>query len=338
MKVLVTGGCGFIGTNLLRYILTNRPDWRVVNLDLLTYAGNLENTLDLAEAYPGRYEFVRGDIADAQCVEALFSRHAFDLVLNLAAESHVDRSIEDAGVFMRTNILGVQVLLDAARRHGTDRFLHVSTDEVYGSLGSEGRFREDFPLAPNSPYSAAKASADLLVRAYVKTFGLDAVITRCSNNYGPYQFPEKLIPLMVINALGERELPVYGDGRNVRDWIFVEDHCRGIVLVAENGRSGEAYNMGGDAERENIQIVRFILEHLKKPETFIRYVTDRPGHDFRYAMDYSKIEDELGWRPLFGFEEGMLATIRWYLENRPWWERILSGDYQQYYERMYGNR
>lgn len=338
MKVLVTGGCGFIGTNLLRYVLANRPDWSVVNLDLLTYAGNLENTLDLAEAYPGRYEFVRGDIADAQFVEALFSRHSFDLVLNLAAESHVDRSIEDAGVFMRTNILGVQVLLDAARRHGTGRFLHVSTDEVYGSLGSEGSFREDFPLAPNSPYSAAKASADLLVRSYVKTFGLDAVITRCSNNYGPYQFPEKLIPLMVINALGERELPVYGDGRNVRDWIFVEDHCRGIVLVAENGRSGEAYNMGGDAERENIQIVRLILENLDRPETLIRYVTDRPGHDFRYAMDFSKIEDEMGWRPVFGFEEGMGATIRWYLENRPWWERILSGDYQQYYERMYGNR
>lgn len=338
MKVLVTGGCGFIGANLLRYVLANRPDWSVVNLDLLTYAGNLENTLDLAEAYPGRYEFVRGDIADAQFVEALFSRHSFDLVLNLAAESHVDRSIEDAGVFMRTNILGVQVLLDAARRHGTGRFLHVSTDEVYGSLGSEGSFREDFPLAPNSPYSAAKASADLLVRSYVKTFGLDAVITRCSNNYGPYQFPEKLIPLMVINALGERELPVYGDGRNVRDWIFVEDHCRGIVLVAENGRSGEAYNMGGDAERENIQIVRLILENLDRPETLIRYVTDRPGHDFRYAMDFSKIEDEMGWRPVFGFEEGMGATIRWYLENRPWWERILSGDYQQYYERMYGNR
>ena len=338
MKVLVTGGCGFIGANLLRYVLANRPDWSVVNLDLLTYAGNLENTLDLAEAYPGRYEFVRGDIADAQFVEALFSRHSFELVLNLAAESHVDRSIEDAGVFMRTNILGVQVLLDAARRHGTGRFLHVSTDEVYGSLGSEGSFREDFPLAPNSPYSAAKASADLLVRSYVKTFGLDAVITRCSNNYGPYQFPEKLIPLMVINALGERELPVYGDGRNVRDWIFVEDHCRGIVLVAENGRSGEAYNMGGDAERENIQIVRLILENLDRPETLIRYVTDRPGHDFRYAMDFSKIEDEMGWRPVFGFEEGMGATIRWYLENRPWWERILSGDYQQYYERMYGNR
>lgn len=338
MKVLVTGGCGFIGTNLLRYVLANRPDWSVVNLDLLTYAGNLENTLDLAEAYPGRYEFVRGDIADAQFVEALFSRHSFELVLNLAAESHVDRSIEDAGVFMRTNILGVQVLLDAARRHGTGRFLHVSTDEVYGSLGSEGSFREDFPLAPNSPYSAAKASADLLVRSYVKTFGLDAVITRCSNNYGPYQFPEKLIPLMVINALGERELPVYGDGRNVRDWIFVEDHCRGIVLAAENGRSGEAYNMGGDAERENIQIVRLILESLNRPETLIRYVTDRPGHDFRYAMDFSKIEDEMGWRPVFGFEEGMGATIRWYIENRPWWERILSGDYQQYYERMYGNR
>ncbi len=338
MKVLVTGGCGFIGTNLLRYILTNRPDWSVVNLDLLTYAGNLGNTRDLQEAYPGRYEFVKGDIADRLTVDALFSRHCFDLVLNLAAESHVDRSIEDSSVFMRTNILGVQVLLDAARRHKTDRILHVSTDEVYGSLDKGGRFREGFPLAPNSPYSASKAAADLLVRSYVKTYGLDAVITRCSNNYGPYQFPEKLIPLMVINAWNDRELPVYGDGRNVRDWIFVEDHCRGIVLAAENGRCGEIYNMGGDAEKENIQIVRMILTALGKPETLIRFVSDRPGHDFRYAMDYAKIEGEMGWRPEFGFEQGMEKTIQWYLKNRPWWERILSGDYRLYYERMYGNR
>jgi dTDP-glucose 4,6-dehydratase len=338
MKVLVTGGCGFIGTNLLRYILENRPDWSVVNFDLLTYAGNLENTLGLEEAYPGRYEFIKGDIAQRAAVDALFSRHSFDLVLNLAAESHVDRSIEDATAFMRTNILGVQVLLDAARKYKVDRFLHVSTDEVYGSLGKEGRFREDLLLAPNSPYSASKAAADLLVRSYVKTYGLDAVITRCSNNYGPYQFPEKLIPLMVINAWNERQLPVYGDGRNVRDWIFVDDHCRGIVLVAENGRCGEAYNMGGDAEKENIQIVRIILNTLEKPESLIRYVSDRPGHDFRYAMDFSKIEGEIGWRPEYGFEEGMKKTVQWYLSNKPWWERILSGDYQQYYERMYGNR
>ena len=338
MKVLVTGGCGFIGTNLLRHILENRPDWSVVNFDLITYAGNLENTLGLQEAYPGRYEFVKGDIADRAGVDALFSRHSFDLVLNLAAESHVDRSIEDASVFMRTNVLGVQVLLDAARKYKVDRFLHVSTDEVYGSLGKEGRFREDLLLAPNSPYSASKAAADLLVRSYVKTYGLDAVITRCSNNYGPYQFPEKLIPLMIINAWNDRELPVYGDGRNVRDWIYVDDHCRGIVQVAENGRCGEVYNMGGDAEKENIQIVRIILSALDKPESLIRFVTDRPGHDFRYAMDFSKIAGEIGWKPEHEFEEGMEKTIQWYLGNKPWWERILSGTYQQYYERMYGNR
>jgi len=338
MKVLVTGGCGFIGTNLLRHILENRPDWSVVNFDLLTYAGNLENTLGLQEVYPGRYEFVKGDIADRAGVDALFSRHSFDLVLNLAAESHVDRSIEDASVFMRTNVLGVQVLLDAARKYKVDRFLHVSTDEVYGSLGKEGRFREDLLLAPNSPYSASKAAADLLVRSYVKTYGLDAVITRCSNNYGPYQFPEKLIPLMIINAWNDRELPVYGDGRNVRDWIYVDDHCRGIVQVAENGRCGEVYNMGGDAEKENIQIVRIILSALDKPESLIRFVTDRPGHDFRYAMDFSKIAGEIGWKPEHEFEEGMEKTIQWYLGNKPWWERILSGTYQQYYERMYGNR
>jgi dTDP-glucose 4,6-dehydratase len=310
----------------------------VVNFDLLTYAGNLENTLGLQEAYPGRYEFVKGDIADRAGVDALFSRHSFDLVLNLAAESHVDRSIEDASVFMRTNVLGVQVLLDAARKYKVDRFLHVSTDEVYGSLGKEGRFREDLLLAPNSPYSASKAAADLLVRSYVKTYGLDAVITRCSNNYGPYQFPEKLIPLMIINAWNDRELPVYGDGRNVRDWIYVDDHCRGIVQVAENGRCGEVYNMGGDAEKENIQIVRIILSALDKPESLIRFVTDRPGHDFRYAMDFSKIAGEIGWKPEHEFEEGMEKTIQWYLGNKPWWERILSGTYQQYYERMYGNR
>jgi len=338
MNVLLTGGCGFIGTNLIRYILANRPDWKIVNLDLLTYAGNLENTLGLEEAWPGRYSFIRADIADSRAVAEIFERHAFDLILNLAAESHVDRSIEDAGVFIRTNVLGVHVLLDAAVKHKVKRYLQVSTDEVYGSLGPEGLFREDLPMAPNSPYSAAKASADLLVRAYVHTHGLDAVITRCSNNYGPYQFPEKLIPLMVLNASKGKELPVYGDGKNVRDWIYVDDHCRGIVAVAEKGRCGEAYNMGGDAEKQNIEIVRTILKHLGKPESLIRYVKDRPGHDFRYAMDFSKIERELGWRPEVDFETGMERTIRWYLDNSPWWEKILSGDYQGYYERMYGNR
>ncbi len=338
MNVLLTGGCGFIGTNLIRYILANKPDWRLVNLDLLTYAGNLENTLGLEEEYPGRYTFIKADISDGAVVDAAFAQHAFDLVLNLAAESHVDRSIEDAGIFIRTNVLGVQVLLDAAVRHKVGRFLHVSTDEVYGSLGPDGRFKENLPMAPNSPYSASKAAADLLVRSYVKTFGLEAVITRCSNNYGPYQFPEKLIPLMVLNACSDRELPVYGDGRNVRDWIYVDDHCCGIVMVAEKGRGGEAYNMGGDAEKENILIVRNILQSLRKPETLIKYVKDRPGHDFRYAMDFSKIESELGWRPLVDFETGIEKTVKWYLDNKPWWEKILSGDYQKYYERMYANR
>jgi dTDP-glucose 4,6-dehydratase len=337
-KVLVTGGCGFIGTNLLKYILTNRPDWEVVNLDLLTYAGNLENTLELEKQYPERYSFVRADIADTETIDEVFQEHAFDLVMNLAAESHVDRSIENAGVFIRTNVLGVQVLLDAAVKYSVKKFLHVSTDEVYGSLGSEGTFREDLPLAPNSPYSASKAAADLLVRAYIKTYGLDAVITRCSNNYGPYQFPEKLIPLMVVNAYHDRELPVYGDGKNVRDWIYVEDHCRGIVMVAEQGECGEIYNMGGDAEKQNIQIVRSILGHLGKSDELIRYVKDRPGHDFRYAMDFSKIESELGWSPEYDFTGGISRTIDWYLNNKPWWERILSGDYQNYYERMYANR
>lgn len=337
-KVLVTGGCGFIGTNLLKYILANRPEWEVVNLDLLTYAGNLENTLELEKLYPGRYSFVRADIADAEAIDTVFQEHAFDLVMNLAAESHVDRSIENAGVFIRTNVLGVQVLLDAAVKYSVKKFLHVSTDEVYGSLGSEGQFREDLPLAPNSPYSASKAAADLLVRAYIKTYGLDAVITRCSNNYGPYQFPEKLIPLMVVNAYHDRELPVYGDGKNVRDWIYVEDHCRGIVMVAEQGECGEIYNMGGDAEKENIQIVRSILGYLGKRDDLIRYVKDRPGHDFRYAMDFSKIESELGWSPEYDFTSGISRTIDWYLNNKSWWERILSGDYQNYYERMYANR
>lgn len=338
MKILITGGCGFIGTNLIKHILKNRPEWNVVNVDLLTYAGNLENTAGLEEEYPGRYSFVRADIADNEAMGSIFAKHGFDLVLNLAAESHVDRSIEDAGIFVRTNVMGVQVLLDASLKHNVGRFLHVSTDEVYGSLGKDGKFTEGLPLAPNSPYSASKAAADLLVRSYVKTFGLNAVTTRCSNNYGPYQFPEKLIPLMVLNAYGDRELPVYGDGRNIRDWIYVDDHCRGIVMVAEKGVSGQAYNMGGDAERENIQIIRNILNSLGKTESLIKYVKDRPGHDFRYAMDFSKIESELGWKPLVTFEEGMEKTIQWYLNNRNWWEKILSGDYKNYYERMYASR
>jgi dTDP-glucose 4,6-dehydratase len=338
MNVLLTGGCGFIGTNLIRYILAEKPAWNVANLDLLTYAGNLENTAGLENDYPGRYTFIRADIADSKAVAQIFEAHAFDLVLNLAAESHVDRSIEDAGVFIRTNIMGTQVLLDAAVKFKVKRFLQVSTDEVYGSLGAEGKFHEGLPMAPNSPYSAAKASADLLVRAYVHTFGLDAVLTRCSNNYGPYQFPEKLIPLMVLNASSGKQLPVYGDGMNVRDWIYVDDHCRGILTVAEKGKCGEAYNLGGDAEKPNIEIVRLILKTLGRDESLIKYVKDRPGHDFRYAMDFSKAERELGWRPQVEFDAGMQKTIQWYLDNKPWREKILSGDYQNYYERMYANR
>jgi dTDP-glucose 4,6-dehydratase len=337
-KVLVTGGCGFIGTNLVRHILSALSDWSVVNLDLLTYAGNLENTAGLEDAYPGRYFFIRGDIADPEIVQSVFETHKIDLVLNLAAESHVDRSIESASIFIRTNVLGVQVLLDTALKYKVERLLHVSTDEVYGSLGQDGRFTEDLPLKPNSPYSASKAAADLLVRSYIKTYGLDAVITRCSNNYGPYQFPEKLIPLMIANALEEKNLPIYGDGRNVRDWIHVKDHCRGIVMVAQKGISGEAYNMGGNAEKENIEIVKDILRSMGKPETLIKFVKDRPGHDFRYAMDYSKIERKLGWKPAVVFEEGLQSTVDWYIQNRPWWERIRTGDYLAYYERMYGNR
>jgi len=338
MNVLVTGGCGFIGTNLVRLILAEHPDLSVINLDLLTYAGNLENVAGLEEAYPGRYRFIRGDIADADVVQTVFEHHKIDLILNLAAESHVDRSIEAAGVFLRTNIMGVQVLLDAAVKYKVGRFLQVSTDEVYGSLGQDGRFTEDLPLKPNSPYSASKASADLLIRAYIKTYKLDAVITRCSNNYGPYQFPEKLIPLMIANALEDKALPVYGDGKNVRDWIHVTDHCRGILAVASRGATGEAYNMGGNAEWENIAIVKEILKAMHKPESLINYGKDRPGHDFRYAMDYSKIERELGWRPSVSFPEGLKSTIDWYLANRPWWERIRTGAYLEYYERMYANR
>jgi len=338
ITALVTGGCGFIGTNLIRLILASTHDWKVINLDLLTYAGNLENTHGLEQDYPGRYIFVKGDIADPEIVDRVFQEHGLDVILNLAAESHVDRSIEDAGVFIRTNVMGVQVLLDAALKYKVQRFLQVSTDEVYGSLGPQGRFREAMPLAPNSPYSASKAAADLLIRSYIKTYGLDAVITRCSNNYGPYQFPEKLIPLMVVNAHEDKELPVYGDGKNVRDWIFVEDHCRGIITAARSGASGEIYNMGGDAEKENIEIVSGILDYLHKPHSLIRYVKDRPGHDFRYAMDYSKIEAELGWGPRINFNDGLKQTVDWYLEHKSWWQRIRTGDYLEYYERMYGGR
>ncbi|HET7755162.1 MAG TPA: dTDP-glucose 4,6-dehydratase [Anaeromyxobacteraceae bacterium] len=336
MRVLVTGGCGFIGSNLVRLLLAERPDWRVVNLDRLTYAGNAENLADLAD-HP-RYRFVRGDIANGELVADVIRSERIDAVMHLAAESHVDRSILSPAIFIETNVRGTQVLLEAARELGVTRFLHVSTDEVYGSLGETGFFTEETPLAPSSPYSASKAASDLLALAYAHTFGLHVVVTRCSNNYGPYQFPEKLIPLMIANALGDRALPVYGDGRNVRDWIHVEDHCRGLLVALEQGRPGHVYNFGASSERRNIEIVRQVLAILGKPESLIQYVKDRPGHDRRYAIDASKCRRELDWAPRREFETALRDTIGWYVENRGWWERIMSGAYRSYYERQYGNR
>ncbi len=332
--ILVTGGCGFIGSNFVRYMLRN-SDYRVINVDKLTYAGNLENLSDISD-HP-TYEFVRGDIADKALIDGLASK-GIDAIINFAAESHVDRSIEDSRVFIETNVLGTQVLLEASRNYGISRFIQISTDEVYGSLGPTGAFMESSPLAPNSPYSASKTAADLLVRAYHKTYGLPCIITRCSNNYGPYQFPEKLIPLMISNALEGESLPVYGDGMNVRDWIYVEDHCRAIDVIMHKGREGEVYNIGANNEVPNIEIVQIILKRLGKPESLIKFVEDRPGHDRRYAIDSTKLRNELGWDTIYPFDEAMDLTVRWYLENRAWWKKIKSGEYLKYYERMYGHR
>jgi dTDP-glucose 4,6-dehydratase len=334
-RILVTGGAGFIGSNFVRLLLERGAD-QVVNLDALTYAGNLENLAEV-DRDPG-YAFVRADIRDAAAVAAAFEAHRPEVVVHFAAESHVDRSVLDATAFVQTNVVGTQVLLDVARAKGVRRFVHVSTDEVYGSLGPTGRFTEDSPLQPNSPYSASKTGSDLLVRAAFHTHGQDVVTTRCSNNYGPYQFPEKLIPLMIANALEGRELPVYGDGRNVRDWIHVRDHCEAIVAVMERGRAGEVYNIGGDSERENLVVVREILRLAGRGEELIRYVKDRPGHDRRYAIDSGRMRDELGWTPRIGFEAGLEQTFRWYVEHREWWERVRSGVYREYYERQYGAR
>jgi len=335
-RLLVTGGAGFIGSNFVRYFLEQHPGGSVVNLDALTYAGNLEN-LAAVEEDPG-YAFVKGSVCDRLLLEELFSEHRFDRVVNFAAESHVDRSILGPAVFVETNVKGTQTLLEVARQHGTERFVHISTDEVYGDLGPTGRFTEETPLAPNSPYSASKAAADLFCRSYFKTFGFPVIITRCSNNYGPFQFPEKLIPLMIHNALHDERLPVYGDGTNVRDWIHVLDHCRAIDVTLRNGRPGEAYNIGGNSERRNIEIVRQILRALDKPDDLIEFVTDRPGHDKRYAMDASKIKRELGWEPSYTFEDGLRQTIDWYRQNRGWVENCTSGDYLEYYRRNYGER
>ena len=334
-RLIVTGGAGFIGSNFIRSALKELPDWKIVNLDALTYAGNLENLADIEG--DERYEFVKADIDDPEALDRAFSRGA-EGVVHFAAESHVDRSVLDPSAFVRTNVVGTQNLLNAAMKHGTERFLHVSTDEVYGSLGPEGLFTEETPLAPNSPYSASKAGSDLLVRAAWHTHGFPVLITRCSNNYGPYQFPEKLIPLMITNALEDKPLPVYGDGGNVRDWIHVEDHCRALLRVFQAGTPGEVYNIGGNSERTNMQVVEGILRILDKPRELITYVKDRPGHDRRYAIDSTKIRERLGWRPKWNFEEGLEETVRWYVDHPSWWKRVKSGEYLEYYERQYRDR
>ena len=334
MRLLVTGGCGFIGSNFIRYLLENDPSVKVTNFDCLTYAGNLENLTDIAD--DPRYGMVRGDITDREQVAAVMEE-GITAIFNFAAESHVDRSIQDSGPCVRTNVLGTQVLLDAARRFEVPRFIQISTDEVYGSLGPTGAFTEETPLAPNSPYAASKAAADLLVRGYVHTFGLPALITRCSNNYGPYQFPENLIPLFISNLLRNEPVPVYGDGQNVRDWIHVRDHCAGIERVWRRGRVGEVYNIGGRCERTNLELTHTLLEAVGKPRSLIRYVPDRPGHDRRYAIDCKKIETELGWRPSISFADGITETVSWYKTHADWIARIRNGEYLKYYERQYAS-
>ena len=339
MNIIVTGGAGFIGSNFIFYMLRHHPEDRVICLDKLTYAGNL-STLRPVMDNP-KFRFVKLDICDREGVYRLFEEEKPDIVVNFAAESHVDRSIENPEVFLKTNILGTQVLMDACRKYGIKRYHQVSTDEVYGDLPLDRPdmfFTEETPIHTSSPYSASKASADLLVQAYHRTYGLPVTISRCSNNYGPYHFPEKLIPLMIANALADKPLPVYGEGLNVRDWLYVEDHCRAIDMIIHNGRVGEVYNIGGHNEKTNIYIVKKILELLGKPESLITYVTDRKGHDLRYAIDPTKIHNELGWLPETMFDDGIVKTVQWYLDNKPWWENIISGDYQDYYEKMYGNR
>ena len=334
-NILVTGGAGFIGSNFINYILNKRNDYFIVNLDKLTYAGNLEN-LKPSERKKN-YRFVKGDITNHELVNYIFQKYDIKFVINFAAESHVDRSILGSEIFYRTNVIGTNVLLEVSRKYEVERFLQISTDEVYGSLGPEGSFTETTSLSPNSPYSSSKAAADMMALAFYHTYALPVLITRCSNNYGSYQFPEKLIPLMIINCLKDKELPVYGDGMNVRDWIYVVDHNRAVESVFENGKIGEVYNIGAENEMPNIKIVELIIGHLNKSRNLIKFVKDRPGHDRRYAIDATKIKNELGWKPEFSFEQAMKDTIDWYISNKNWWSRIISGDYQKYYEKQYNS-
>lgn len=334
MRLLVAGGAGFIGSNFIRHVLENHPDWLITNYDKLTYAGNLHNLYDV-ERSP-RYRFIRGDIADQRHVDYVLSE-GFDVIINFAAESHVDRSIIDCSPFIETNIKGTQVLLDAIRKYPVDRFIQVSTDEVYGSI-LDGLFVESSPLAPNNPYAASKTAGDLLCLAYYQTYGLPVSITRCSNNYGPYQFPEKLIPLSITNVMEGKQIPVYGDGLNIRDWIYVKDHCRALEMVIEKGKIGEVYNIGASCEKNNLELISNILDLMLKPKDFITFVTDRPGHDRRYAMDASKISRELGWKPIYEFNTALEETVNWYMKNEEWWRRVKQGEYRKDYELVYASR
>ena len=339
MKIIVTGGAGFIGSNFIFYMLKEHPDYEIICVDSLTYAGNLSTLKDVMDK--PHFKFVKLDIRDREGVDKLFKEEKPDMVVNFAAESHVDRSIENPEIFLETNIIGTSVLMDAARKYGVKRYHQVSTDEVYGDLPLDRPdlfFHEDTPLHTSSPYSSSKASADLLVGAYGRTYGLPVTISRCSNNYGPYQFPEKLIPLMIQRALADEKLQVYGEGQNVRDWLYVEDHCKAIDLILQNGKPGEVYNIGGHNEMHNIDIVKLICDYLDKPYSLIEHVTDRKGHDQRYAIDPTKIHEELGWLPETMFKDGIKKTIQWYLDNKEWWENIISGDYQNYYDEMYGKK
>ncbi|MDZ7626139.1 MAG: dTDP-glucose 4,6-dehydratase [Ignavibacteriaceae bacterium] len=335
-RILVTGGAGFIGSNFINYILSSRKDIFIVNLDKLTYAGNLQNLKNVEKH--SNYTFVKGDIVNDELVSYLFQKYEITHVINFAAESHVDRSILGSEIFFRTNVLGTNVLLENAKRFGVEKFIQISTDEVYGSLGPEGQFEETTPLQPNSPYAASKAAADMMALAFHHTYHVPVVITRCSNNYGPYQFPEKLIPLMIINSLNDKKLPVYGDGMNVRDWIYVIDHNKAVELVLDRGKVGEVYNVGANTEKPNIEIVKLLLKHTGKTDDLIEYVKDRPGHDRRYAINSTKIQKELGWEVEHSFESAIQDTIKWYIDNQKWWKEIISGDYQNYYKLQYSSK